>query len=109
MLSGYQLTVSSDEVVTDTTTVWGGLRGGAFPRLKVWATMFNRFAVNPTAPRPYSLLQCIAPPCLNAYLSLVATYGFTIFAGSTTRSNSASVTKPSFKAAAFNVRSLSVA
>jgi hypothetical protein len=45
----------------------------------------------------------------NPYLSLVATYGFTIFAGSTTRSNSASVTKPSFKAAAFNVRSLSVA
>jgi hypothetical protein len=40
---------------------------------------------------------------------LVATYGFTILAGSTTRSNSSSVTKPSFSAAAFNVRSLSIA
>ena len=39
----------------------------------------------------------------------VATYGFTIFFGSTTRSNSASVTKPSFKAAALSVRSLSIA
>ena len=33
-----------------------------------------------------------------------ATYGFTIFFGSTTRSNSASVTKPNFNAAAFNVK-----
>ena len=39
----------------------------------------------------------------------VATYGRTILAGSTMRSNSASVTKPNFKAAAFNVRSLSIA
>src|SRR5262249_12557803 len=39
----------------------------------------------------------------------VATYGATIFFGSTTRSNSTSVTKPSFRAAAFKVRSLSIA
>src|SRR5271156_7220425 len=38
-----------------------------------------------------------------------ATYGFTIFFGSTTLSNSASVTKPSFSAACFSVRSLSMA
>ena len=40
---------------------------------------------------------------------LPAMYGWTIFAGSTTRSNSASVTKPSFNAASFRVRSLSIA
>src|SRR5262245_36341092 len=39
----------------------------------------------------------------------VATYGYTIFLGSTTRSNSASVTKPSCNAAALRVRSLSMA
>src|SRR5262249_39723665 len=37
----------------------------------------------------------------------VATYGLTIFLGSTIESNSASVTNPSFNAAARNVRSLS--
>src|SRR5271156_3690963 len=36
-----------------------------------------------------------------------ATYGLTIRAGSTTRSNTSSVTKPSFSAAAFSVRSWS--
>src|SRR5271156_2605748 len=39
----------------------------------------------------------------------VATYGITIFFGSTTRSNSDSLTMPSFNAAAFSVRSLSMA
>jgi hypothetical protein len=43
------------------------------------------------------------------YQLTCATYGRTIFAGSTTRLNSASVTKPNFNAAAFNVRSLSIA
>jgi hypothetical protein len=62
MLSGYQLAVSSDEAVTDATTLQGGLRGGAFPRLKVWAMMFNRFAVNPTAPRRYSLFSASRLP-----------------------------------------------
>ena len=38
-----------------------------------------------------------------------ATSGLTILRGSTMRSNSASVTKPNFKAAAFSVRSLSMA
>jgi hypothetical protein len=39
----------------------------------------------------------------------LATYGFTILRGSTMRSNSASVTKPSFNAAALSVRSWSTA
>jgi len=39
----------------------------------------------------------------------VATYGLTILAGSTTRSNSSCVTKPSFIAASFSERSLSIA
>src|SRR5262249_51183739 len=43
-----------------------------------------------------------------AYVA-VATYGLIIFLGSTTESNSSAVTKPSFSAAAFNVRSLSIA
>src|SRR6516162_4805927 len=45
----------------------------------------------------------------SAFAGAAATYGFTIFFGSTTRSNSASVTKPNFNAATFNVRSLSIA
>jgi hypothetical protein len=51
------------------------------------------------------------PPTMdqNELSGAVARYGFTIFFGSTTRSNSASVTKPSLKAAVFNVRSLSMA
>ena len=43
------------------------------------------------------------------FAAAAATYGLTILAGSTTRSNSSSVTKPSFSAAAFSVRSLSMA
>ena len=66
-----------------------------------------------------SLIACHATPhligkasrdCLNVFHQLAcATYGRTIFVGSTIRSNSASVTKPSSKAAALSVRSLSMA
>ena len=55
------------------------------------------------------LLQITDPQDAALVDASVATYGFTIFFGSTTRSNSASVTKPSFKAAALSVRSLSIA
>src|SRR5262249_8754874 len=51
-----------------------------------------------------AILQALPPAA-----APLATYGRTIFFGSTTRSKSASVTKPSFSAAAFRVRSLSMA
>jgi|SRR5262245_12113867 len=43
------------------------------------------------------------------YPAFVATKGVTIFLGSTTRSNSSSLTNPSCSAAAFNERCLSIA
>src|SRR6266404_3970057 len=46
---------------------------------------------------------------VSIHYSAVATYDLIIFVGSTTRSNSSSVTKPSVSAAAFRVRSLSIA
>jgi len=49
------------------------------------------------------------PKRAQAAAGFVATYGFTILRGSTMRSNSASVTKPSFNAAALNVMSWSTA
>src|SRR6266404_2662360 len=41
------------------------------------------------------------PVSIHYFIIAVATYDLIIFAGSTTRSNSSSVTKPSFNAAAF--------
>ncbi len=54
------------------------------------------------------LVRSVPSLIFSLYLP-VATYGLTILAGSTTRSNSTSFTNPSFSAAAFNVRSLSMA
>ena len=54
-------------------------------------------------------LKCIILAFVLTRYRTTATYGFTILVGSTMRSNSSSVTKPSLSAAAFKVRSWSIA
>jgi len=67
-------------------------------------------AVGPKSLRPFVGPDGVGPGpnAVRPYWA-VGTYDLTILAGSTTRSNSSSVTKPSFSAAAFSVRSWSIA